>query len=214
MRLLDLYSGAGGAATGYHQAGFHIVGIDLVNQPRYPHQFHQGEALAYLEAHGHEFDAIHASPPCQAYSRTANVGLPEYPKMIEPLRGMLEQLDAPWVIENVPGAPLHNPIMLCGQFFGLGTYRHRLFETSGFEIREPVHRRHTRPLALMGRAPRPGEMMHVVGNYIGAAQAREAMGIDWMRRAEMAEAIPPAYTRYIGERLADEVRSRQALRAA
>ena len=107
-----------------------------------------------------------------------------------------------WVIENVPGSPLRNPVTLCGSDFGLSTYRHRLFESSMPNLRRPcAHAEHLAPLAKMGRQPKPGEFMHVVGHFSGVAEAREAMGINWMTRDELAESIPPAYTAWIGYQL-------------
>ena len=135
-KLFDCFSGAGGKAMGYHRAGFEVVGVDIAMQKNYPFEFHQADALEYLQEHGHEFDAIHASPPCQAYSVTyslPNVG--EYPELIEPIRELLISSGKPYVIENVPGAPLINPVELCGSMFGLNVIRHRRFETgrlSGF----------------------------------------------------------------------------------
>lgn len=185
---------------GYHRAGFDVVGVDLEPQPRYPFPFHQCDALEYLKAHGHEFDAIHASPPCQAYSETQKLQGNEHPELIPPTREALKALGLPWIIENVPGSPLINPVELCGAMFGLRTYRHRLFETS-FAITVPHHPEHTARQTKMGRAPKAGEFIHVVGNFSGVEYARQAMGIDWMNRDEMAQAIPPAYTTFIGWQL-------------
>ena len=136
-RLLDLFCGAGGCSVGYNRAGFDVVGVDAAPMPRYPFEFHQGDALEYLTAHGHEFEAIHASPPCQFYSNLRH--MPNAKKthldLVAPTRAALVTTDKPDVIENVPGAPLLNPTMLCGTMFGLGTgeadlRRHRLFETN------------------------------------------------------------------------------------
>lgn len=207
--LLDLYCGAGGSAVGYHRAGFDIIGVDNRPQPNYPFQFIQADALEYLANHHRQFDAVNASPPCQAYSITKPVHTNIYPKLIEPTRDLLVQLGVDlWVIENVRTAPLNEPVLLCGQSFGLRTYRHRLFEVHGFVVPEPVHSPHYAKTALMGRKPKRGEFMHVVGNYIGAQEAREAMGIDWMSRPEMGEAVPPVYTHYIGARMIAELEFR------
>ena len=132
-RLLDLFCGAGGAGMGYHRAGFDVVGVDLNPQPRYPFEFHQADALDYAREHGREFDAIHASPPCQAYSlasRQWRIRGRKYPVLIAKTRELLNAMAKPFVIENVPGAPLINPTVLYGTMFGLMTMRPRLFETS------------------------------------------------------------------------------------
>lgn len=197
-RLLDLFCKAGGAAMGYHRAGFDVVGVDIEPQPNYPFEFVQADAIEYLLSEGQRFDAIHASPPCQAYSNTQRIGKRKHPDLIERTRDSMPA--KPWVIENVPDAPLIEPIVLCGYSFGLRTYRHRLFESS-VAIVAPPHRTHDRPNTKMGRPLRDGEMMHVVGNFSGVDDARAAMGIDWMTRDELREAIPPAYTEWIGLQL-------------
>lgn len=201
--LLDLFCKQGGASMGYHRAGFDVVGVDMEPQPRYPFEFHQADALEYLAAHGDEFDAIHASPPCQAYTRAQKINGNNHPDLIRPARAELDEIGLPYVIENVPGAPLlpNRTIELCGAMFGLGTYRHRLFETYDFAPTVPGHPEHVTPIAKMGRAPKAGQFMHIVGNFSGVDRARRAMGIDWMTRDGLREAIPPAYTEYIGKQL-------------
>jgi DNA (cytosine-5)-methyltransferase 1 len=206
-KLLDLFCCAGGAAMGYHRAGFDVVGVDIDPQPRYPFEFHQGDALKYLLEHHHEFDAFHASPPCQAYTLAQRIQGRTHPDFIAATRAAFELIGKPWVIENVEGAPLRNPVTLCGASFpGLRVYRHRLFE-SNVPTAAPPHRRHTAPLRKMGRRPELGEFMHVVGNFSGVDVAREAMGIEWMTRDELREAIPPAYTEHIGTQLLHHVRA-------
>lgn len=198
-RLLDLFCGAGGAAMGYHQVGFDVVGVDIAPQPRYPFTFHQADAMTYpLEG----FDAIHASPPCQAYSTMTRCrpGLSErYPDLVGPLRERLRKAGLPWVIENVVGAPLVNPMLLCGSMFGLPIHRHRLFEAS-FLLPLILHGGWDRPTSRAGHWE-PGTIISVSGNCSPIALARAAMGIEWMNRRELSEAIPPAYTQWIGERL-------------
>lgn len=197
-RLLDLFCCAGGAAMGYHRAGFEVVGVDIEPQPNYPFKFHQADALEFAREYGHGFDAIHASPPCQAFTNAWKINRNVHPDLIAPVRGLLQASGKPYVIENVEGAPLHQPLMLCGGMFpGLRVYRHRLFEAS-FPAAPPVHPPHVAKLTKMGRPPRGGEFMHVVGNFSGAEQARAAMGIPWMTRDELREAIPPAYTECVG----------------
>ena len=209
LRILDLYCGAGGAAMGYwlacHDAGIkcEIVGVDIKPQPRYPFTFVQADALTYpLEG----FDLIHASPPCQGYSIMRN--LPwlkgrEYPLLIEPTRQRLIASGIPYIIENVMPAPLQAN-WLCGLMFGLRLFRHRRFESSFFWL-APAHPAHTglyvrAAHTMAGRArdmlvKRRGE---AIGD-ISAARTKTALGVEWMgREAEWSQAIPPAYTRYIG----------------
>jgi DNA (cytosine-5)-methyltransferase 1 len=244
-RLLDLFSGAGGAAMGYHRAGFdEIVGVDNRPQPRYPFAFVQGDALDYLAAHGREFDAIHASPPCQAFTALKTMwNSREHADLVEPTRGLLRATTLPWVIENVPGAPLaRGAAMLCGTMFNLGTNdgraelrRHRYFELShalttlipecahgGITVgvygdgngrdyrRDPVvigvYGRHGRDRRRI--KPSVGVYGHAGGKSVrdgtqqfSTKERGEAMGIDWMTSNELSQAIPPAYTQWIGARL-------------
>jgi len=202
-KLLDLFCCAGGAAMGYYRAGFDVVGVDIKPQPRYPFQFVQGDALEYVAKHGHEFDAIHASPPCQGYSRMRHVTGKKYPLMIDEVRAVLRATGKPYVIENVEDAPLIDDVLLCGTMFGLKTFRHRKFETSFFLL-APPHATHT----VYGKAAKQGrpvteerQYLTVTGNFSGIANGKRAMGIEWMSRAELSQAIPPAYTEYIGRHL-------------
>lgn len=232
-RLIDLFCGAGGCTKGYQRAGFYVVGVDNRPQPNYcGDEFHQADALEFPLS---GFDAIHASPPCQAYSvlRRANPDA-EYPDLIAPVRDMLEASGVPWVIENVPGAPLRYSVELCGSMFGLGaisgdgikverTYRelrrHRLFETS-FPIMQSPCQHRAEALGVYGGGPtgrytfengarkdRYGRR----GGYQGTiAEKREAMGVDWMGAGELNQAIPPAYCEFIGRYLLAELRARAA----
>lgn len=212
-RLLDLFCCQGGAAMGYHLAGFEVVGVDLDPQPRYPFEFHQADALEFITEHGHEFDAVHASPPCQRYSKAQRIQGREHPDLIGPTRSAMERTGLPYVIENVEDArgELRDPVTLCGAMFGLATYRHRLFETGGgFQLGHPRHPRHLAPLAKMGRPVRPGEFMHIVGNFSGVQAARDLMGMPWASRDGLREAIPPAYTEHIGRELLAQVAERSA----
>lgn len=220
-KLLDLFCGAGGATRGYQQTGFHVTGIDIDPQPRYiGDAFHQADALTYLAEHGHEFDAIHASPPCQGYSVTASLHTAEYPLLIEDVRALLLVVGRPCAIENVVGAPLLNPVRLCGSSFGLGVRRHRLFELS-FPVLFPppcAHHLQPEPVDVTGTGgrrldPRSGTRHQGGGDSrkpLNLAHAREVMGIDWMRRAELSEAIPPVYTEWIGEQLTSTLELAQA----
>ena len=205
MRLLELFCGAGGAAVGYMRAGFdHIVGVDLVEQPRYPVEFVQGDALEYAQEYGHDFDLVHASPPCQAYSITRHQHKGrKHPAVVPAVRALLEKLGVPYVIENVVGAPLVRPVVLCGTMFGLQVFRHRLFETMPWML-GPPHVKHSMygKIVRQGDPPNgPGSYITVTGNFCSLAAGGRAMGIDWMIKRELAQAIPPAYTDYIGRRI-------------
>lgn len=193
---------------GYSRAGFTVVGVDIDPQPNYPFDFMQGDAVEFLRKRGYEFDAIHASPPCQRYTNCQKIQQREHPDLIDPIRAAMPS-GVPWIIENVPRSPLRNPVTLCGHSFGLGTYRHRLFEAS-FPLTVPGHREHDKPTTKMGRPPKPGEMMHVVGNFSGVKAARAAMGIDWMSRDELREAIPPVYTEFLGRQLREAMKLRRS----
>lgn len=204
-RLLDLFCGAGGAAMGYARAGFELEGVDIAPQPNYPFQFVQMDALRLLERlplWDQQYDAIHASPPYQRWSAMTNCrpGLAaEYAALIEATRELVEETGLPYVIENVPGAPLKSPVVLCGRMFGLDLYRHRLFE-SNMPLSAPAHPTHDVPASRAGHW-QPGTIMSVAGHVAPIAEAKRAMGIGWMNRAELGESIPPAYTEWIGRQL-------------
>lgn len=205
MRLLDLFCGAGGAAMGYYRAGFtEIVGIDIEPQPRYPFTFVRADALEYLAAHGHEFDAIHASPPCQAYSVMTKTAKSQdnHPDLVARTRELLKQTDKPYIIENVVNAPLQNPLLLCGTMFGLKVVRHRLFETSPLIWFPPFACCHdTGGIPRQNRGISPKGFISIAGHINNTSYARLAMGIDWMTGDELSQAIPPAYTEWIGRRI-------------
>lgn len=214
-RILDVFCGAGGASVGYHRAGFEVVGVDIAPQKNYPFEFVQADALEYLDellwVTPPTFDAVHASPPCQGYH-----SLGGGPQLIAPVRELLEQASLPYVIENIPDAKwaMEDPVMICGTMFDpiLGVRRHRLFETN-WGLEPPVW-----PCRHMLSSPRFRVYEHgrwhlrrfaaVYGHGGGKANAEgpEAMGIDWMTRAELVEAIPPAYTELIGTQLLAHVR--------
>lgn len=217
LKLLDLFCGAGGAGMGYHQAGFEVTGVDIVAQPRYPFRFIQADALEYLALHGSEFDAIHASPPCQVYSALAHLARKTHKGLIPEARELLIKSEKPFVIENVPGAPLRNPTILCGTMFGLSTSdgaqlrRHRLFETSFAVLLTPPCRHAGRTIGIFGSKGRdtgeekrhyskPKEDRGAPPDSIlfPLEEAQLAMGIDWMNYKELSQAIPPAYTKFIG----------------
>ncbi len=208
-RLLDLFCGAGGAAMGYHRAGFAVVGVDIDPQPRFPFEFHQADALTFPLA---GFDAYHASPPCQPWVSLRKLNIHQgvardYPELIAPIRQRLQETGCHYIIENAPGAPLHHPITLCGSSFGLHVRRHRAFEATFAMLRPPcAHYNYVRDKPALHR--HQGKHSSVVGCYgtgRGKGDTRDlwarAMGITWMTKAELAQAIPPAYTEYIGRHL-------------
>ena len=180
-------------------AGFDVTGVDIRPQPKNPHRFILADALYYLRQHGNEFDFIHASPPCQAYTKAGKQWRKEgreYADLIAQTRDELIRCGKPWVIENVPGAPLRNPILLNGSVFGIRVHRPRLFEAS-FPLQQPEVPP-MRPVK-MGRPIREGDTVQPVGHFAGVAYAAKEMGLPWMGQKELAQAIPPAYTRWIGE---------------
>jgi DNA (cytosine-5)-methyltransferase 1 len=208
-RLLDVYCGAGGAGTGYHRAGFEVTGLDVARQPNYPFGFVQRDAIEALADAGFlaRYDAVHASPPCQ-HQALATLGQRragrEYPDLIGATRDLLTaNFAGPWVIENVPGAALRPDLRLCGCMFGLRLpgvgylRRQRWFETSwrAFAL-EPPHVHHGPAISIAGHGT-PAWMRTRTG-HVGVAQWRQVMGIGWTTRAELAEAIPPAYGEYAG----------------
>ncbi len=207
-RLLDLFCGAGGAAMGYHRAGFEVVGVDNKPQPHYPFEFHQADALTYpLEG----FDAYHASPPCQEYSISRNMlWVKGAEKLVPVTRQLLSSTDKPFVIENVPGSPLDNPIELSGMSFGLKIIRRRLFELNGFDILfipSPHQVKNYRAEGYLpyhhGTSVKRGHLP----NIWTKPRLQVAMDIDWMTVKEMTQAIPPAYTEYIGKYLMQVVKA-------
>lgn len=206
-RALDLYCCQGGAGKGYSDAGFEVVGVDKSPQPRYPFEFLQAEAIQFLLTYGHRFDFIHASPPCQLYSKTQRIMQNDHPDLLGPTRDALNAVGVPWVIENVMGAgpEMKDPVTLCGASFGLNTYRHRLFEAGGWELPEPEHPEHTRRQTKMGRRRKPEEMGQYVGNFIGVEDAKSDLGVPWMSREGIRECIPPAYAEYVGRAFLDQL---------
>jgi DNA (cytosine-5)-methyltransferase 1 len=208
-RLLDLFCKAGGASTGYERAGFEVWGVDIAPQPNYPHpeRFILADALT-VDLRPDFFDAYAASPPCQAYSDLQRRTGKEYPQLIDPIRERLAATGKPYIIENVEGAPLIDPVVLCGTMFpGLRVIRHRLFE-SNVALTAPPHGKH--PLvfthdkrkAHYGKLDQNTAFVQVTGGgNCTLENARDAMGIDWMTKDELNEAIPPAYTEFLGRQL-------------
>ncbi|MFJ5922545.1 DNA methylase [Kitasatospora sp. NPDC092948] len=217
LRVLDAFSCAGGAGTGYALAGFDVTGIDIDPQPNYPHRFVQGDAVRFIREHGAEFDLIHASPPCQ-YDCTLTAGTNQHRRglhqdLLDPTRTALESTGRPWVIEQPSGRAsrrIRADLVLCGEMFGLRVIRHRLFELGGWTATGPAHVPH-RGLTIGYRhgryvSPEQGRYFQVYGNGGGKGTVTEwqdAMGIHWTAdRRELAEAIPPAYTGLIGRQAA------------
>ncbi len=216
-KLLDLFCGAGGAAEGYHRAGFEVVGVDIKPQPHYPFEFHQADALTYpLEG----FDAYHASPPCQKWSGLSDVTkhhhggkFPDHPDFVEPIRERLITTNKPYVIENVTKCkPLKTMIILCGASLGLrNIQRHRHFESNVMMFQPKCsHTKETEIFgvygALTGRPIFPRKEYRTTHAARNIEHARELLGIDWMDDGEIQEAIPPAYTEYIGKYLMEVVK--------
>ena len=219
MRLLDLYCKAGGASKGYADAGFEVIGIDIKKQKRYPFEFIQADCLEILQDLDYlrTFDVIAASPPCQTHSRTKHLrdaqgGTTTKVDLIPQTREALIASGKPYVIENVPGAPLIKPVQFCGSSFGLKVRRHRLFE-SNLELTGSVckHKEQGKPIGVYGAMNDTAQGLDkTTGKYvIGGStaktveEARQAMGIEWMIWGELVEAIPPVYTRTIGKQLID-----------
>jgi DNA (cytosine-5)-methyltransferase 1 len=221
-RLLDLFCGAGGAAMGYSRAGFDVVGVDISPQPNYPFEFVQADIAQWASIDDttvrglrySDFDAVHASPPCQAHTPMSNRWrgkggrADEHHDLIPATRELLRATGLPYVIENVPGArsSLESPYVLTGEMFGLGVHRPRLFETTFGMLVPQKPPAHPASIGVYGQKP-DGRLLwrRVDGTEQRAAvsleQARRAMGVDWMTWRELAESIPPAYTHFIGHQL-------------
>jgi DNA (cytosine-5)-methyltransferase 1 len=202
MKLLDLFCGAGGCSMGYHRAGFDVVGVDIAPQKHYPFEFHQADAFEYLRDHGHEFDAIHASPPCQRYSIcTPKKHRADHPDLLNSTIGALFITGKPFVVENVAAARTQKGgwFMLCGTMFGLNIWRHRYFWVGHWDspfFGFPLCHHNGTPISISGTHKKK------TGFYEDSADAcRIASGIDWMTRKELDQAIPPAYTEFIGKQL-------------
>lgn len=192
---------------GYHRAGFtEIVGVDIDPQPNYPYAFVQADALEYVREHGHEFDFIHASPPCQsstALTKGTNKDKFEYPDLIPQTREALEATGKPYCIENVQQADVRRDLTLCGEYFGLRVIRHRWFEMN-WPVEQPPHLKHRgRVAGLRHGVWYEGPYFAVYGRGGGKGspqQWQDAMGIHWTHlQRELAEMLPPAYCQYIGE---------------
>lgn len=201
-KALDLFCGAGGVSVGLNRAGFHVVGVDNRPQPHYPFaDFMLGDAMK-MDLSG--FDLLWASPPCQAFTSLRWMyNAKSHPDLIGQIRKRFQASGIPYAIENVPAAPLKNPLLLCGSMFELGTdkaelRRHRLFECS-FEVAQPKcqHGRKDRVIGVYGGHGRD-RRRKFNGQDFSTAERRQAMGIDWMNGQALSQAIPPAYAEYIG----------------
>ena len=209
MKLLDIFCGAGGASTGYHQAGFEVEGIDIKHDKRYPFTYHRLDFNTLDVDMLRGYDFIHASPPCQTFSITKNLRNAQGKStdkidLIPQTREALIASGKPYVIENVPGSPLINPIRMCGSSFGLKVRRHRLFE-SNIQLTSSIcnHKEQGKPVGIYGsmrdEIPKGGHTAKSI------EEAREAMGIDWMIWGELVEAIPPIYTAFLGKQILDMI---------
>jgi DNA (cytosine-5)-methyltransferase 1 len=222
-KLLDLFCGAGGSAVGYHRAGFEVVGVDLSPQKNYPFEFHQADAMTFDRS---GFDVIHASPPCQGYSISNNAYRGgDHPMLVDDMRDLLEETGKPYVIENVVGAPMPNAITLCGASFGLTATdddgstlylrRHRLFESNQMLFSLPCGCKAMKRKGYNCGGVYGGGSSNLsyarherFGGYTPRGAVRkELMAIDWMTVKELSQAIPPAYTEYIGLQLLQHLSS-------
>lgn len=205
IRVLDLFCCAGGASKGYYDGftamGFkvHVVGVDIVNQPRYLYNFVQADAVEFLINYGSDFDFISASPPCQSHTSLRSVTGKQYNCFISSTRDALKVTGKPYIIENVVGSPLIKPVILCGLMFNLPMHSHRLFECS-HKVQQPNHPETTLKAQKLGRPPAEGKLLaRPAGRFSGVDIYREAMGLQWMNQASIAQAIPPAFTAYLAK---------------
>jgi len=209
MKILDLFCKAGGAGMGYYRAGFEVVGVDCEPQKNYPFEFIKMDAFDAIKNFGPCFDVIHASPPCQRYSvLTPKEHKNNHPDLLGPIREAIKASKVKnYVIENVSGARslMIDPIMICGTMFGMNLWRHRYFECNPVLTFPPAGCNHsTRPIMISGRSNR-----RINGKRVGESTAQECRaesGLHWMTREEMDQAIPPAYTEWIGRRIIEESR--------
>jgi DNA (cytosine-5)-methyltransferase 1 len=208
--LLDAYCCQGAMSAGYADAGFYVVGVDLDEKPlkRYPFPCFRENAVYFIRTFGHLFDAISASPPCQDYSLTQRIVSNDFPRLIEPTRDALIEVEKPYVIENVVGArdEMNVHLELCGADFGLHTYRHRLFELGfWYEPMQIPHRDHEHKTVKMGRELKEGDFYHAVGNFQQVDYVRRDLNLPWMNRDGLRECAPRQYAQYIGVHLLEHV---------
>lgn len=206
-KMLVYFCCQGGACKGYENAGFDVTPSDIVPQPRHyaPGKVIVADAITHLAGlirtrEIRKYAAVGGSPPCQRFTLAQRIQKREHPDLIAPFRELCIASGLPYVIENVPGAPLNDPVELCGAAFGLRTYRHRLFE-SNVPLAAPVHQEHQAPLVKMGRPLAEGDWYQAVGNFSNVPYVRADMGVPWMTREGIRECIPPIYAEYIGRQL-------------
>jgi DNA (cytosine-5)-methyltransferase 1 len=205
MRLLDLFCCQGGAGEGYRRAGFDVTGVDIEPQPRNPHRFIQADAIDYLLEHGEEYDAIAASPPCQAYSRAFKHLAAPKPMLLDVVRAALDELGKPYAIENVIGAPMpeqpdlfgRSGVVICGSGLGLRVHRHRIFESNVPMTGVPCAHGTVHAMNPHNQAGRD-RIYEEFGRCDPEIVWREHMGVPWMDKHGGRQAIPPAYTEHIG----------------
>lgn len=220
MKLLDTYCKAGGCSKGYADAGFEVVGVDIEEQDNYPFDFYRGDAIEFIKKNGGDFDVIHASPPCQAYSVAgyATGKRDSYPDLVQATRTALESIGRPWIIENVPGAPLRVDLKLCGYMFGLKVIRERWFELGGglflMQIGFPNKKGTVRSgdfASVFGKGHYRTDKKYSLPKFKKSSVRetwRYAMGIDWMNELELSQAIPPKYTEYIGRNILPQLKNK------
>jgi DNA (cytosine-5)-methyltransferase 1 len=198
---LDMFCCGGGASEGLRRVGFDVVGIDIDPQPHYPFPFICADVLTLDPTWISTFDFVWASPPCQRYTANAKQkGTSEqHPDLIEPTRQLLLSAGVPFVIENIPAAPLRNDLMLCGSMFNLRLVRHRIFECHGFSVKQPEHGTHDPNYITVTGHPGGSSRRDGSTHFGSTAEWREAMGIDWLPGNKLREAIPPVYAEYIGK---------------
>ena len=216
FKLLDLFCKAGGASMGYARAGFCVTGVDIEPQKNYPFEFVQADVMSLDIDFLRQFDAIHASPPCQGYIQRNKNRESKHPRLIDPIRDILIRNERPFIIENVEGAALRNPVMLCGTMFNLKVLRHRLFEVWPSPIYfPPAVCNHAGTVAagdfaavyaFGGKGHRKGRGKRDPKSAPGPSW-QGAMGIGWMTSLELTQAIPPAYTEWIGKHLHDHLKN-------
>lgn len=212
MRLLDLFCGAGGCSVGYTRAGFEVHGIDNAPHPDYPFTFEQMDAMDVLKdsAYLSTFDVVHASPPCPRYSiATPEEHRDDHPDLLEPVLEKLREWGGVWVVENVPGAPMPDPVMICGRAMGLRWFRrHRLFASSVALMSPGCACGKESPYGVTGDGPEIRDYARNGRKARSIQHAQEVMGIDWMTTwDDLTDAIPPAYTEYIGGQLLDQLQA-------